>query len=312
MSVPECSLTFESVTKFYGSVIGLNNLSCRIAGGITGLLGANGAGKSTLLKLASGQLRPTQGTVRIGQAPATSTRAKRSLGYCPDHPHLYEEMTGEQFVQTMCELHGFSRADARRRTADVLSEVGMTDRARRKLAGCSHGMRQRFKLAQALVHDPQLLLLDEPLTGIDPGGRREINDLLFRLAARGKSILVSSHILGDIETLADQILVLGRSRLIASGSLSEIRSLLDHRPLLVEVHAEDPRRLAGDLLQLPQVLGCDIEGDRLIVRTGLAVDFFSSLQTLVIERNHTVHQVFSLDEGAEAIFDYLQQGKASR
>ena len=302
-------LIFQQVTKFYGAVIGLNNLSCQIGSGITGLLGSNGAGKSTLLKLASGQLRPTQGEVRIGGLRATSTAAKRLLGYCPDHAHLYEEMTGEEFVRTMCALQGFPASEVRDRTTDALREVGMSDRAGRRLAGCSHGMRQRFKLAQALVHDPQVLLLDEPLTGIDPGGRREINDLLFRLADKGKRILVSSHILNDIEQLADRILVLSRGRLIASGSLSEIRQLLDDRPLLIEIMADDPRALAADLVQLSQVQGCDLLGNRLRVRTKHAADFYAQIQNMVVHSGHVIHQMQSLDEGAEAVFEYLQQGR---
>ncbi len=140
----------------------MNNISCRIGPGITGLLGANGAGKSTIIKLASGQLRPTQGRVQIGTHDAWSTAAKHHLGYSPDVSSFYEEMTGHEFVYTMARLHGYSRAEARQRTDDVLEEVGMADRAGRRLAGCSHGMRQRIKLAQALVHDPWLLLLDEP------------------------------------------------------------------------------------------------------------------------------------------------------
>ena len=305
-----CELRFSQVTKFYGAVIGLNDLTCCISPGITGLLGANGAGKSTLLKLASGQLRPTLGSVLIGSLNAATTAAKRLVGYCPDHNHLYEEMTGEEFVRTMCALHGFSRAEVNRRTAKVLEDVGMTDRARRRIAGCSHGMRQRFKLAQALVHDPQILLLDEPLTGIDPGGRTEINDLLFRLAERGKSILVSSHILSDIEQLADRLLVLGRGRLIASGTLSEIRKLLDDRPLLIEIEAEDPRRLAAELIALPQVQGCELHGHQLHVRTTQAAEFYAELQNLVVTKEHVVRQMQSLDEGAEAVFEYLQQGRA--
>lgn len=302
-------LTFRQVTKFYGAVIGLNDLTCQIGPGITGLLGANGAGKSTLLNLASGQLRPTQGAVQIGGHASTSTAAKRLIGYCPDHTQLYEEMTGEEFVRTMCALHGFSRNEVNQRTAAVLEEVGMSDRARRRIAGCSQGMRQRFKLAQALVHDPQVLLLDEPLTGIDPGGRKEINDLLFRLAERGKCILVSSHILNDIERLADRILVLGRGRLIASGSLSEIRQLLNDRPLLIEITCQDPRRLAAELVSLPQVQGCDVSGDRLRIRTRQVDEFYVQVQQLVIQQGHVVRQMQSLDEGAEAIFDYLQQGR---
>ncbi len=308
-AVAECEVTFGQVTKFYGAVIGLNDLTCRIGPGITGLLGSNGAGKSTLLKLASGQLRPTLGEVRIGSLRADSTAAKRLIGYCPDHAHLYEEMTGEDFVRTMCALHGFPWDEVCQRTTEVLKEVGMSDRARRKLAGCSHGMRQRFKLAQALVHDPQVFLLDEPMTGIDPGGRQEINDLLFRLADQGKTVLVSSHILSDIETLADRILVLGRGRPIASGSLPEIRRLLDDRPLLVEIIADDPRPLAADLVALSQVQGCDVQGNRLRVRTKQAAEFYVQVQNLVLQRGHTIRQMQSLDEGAEAVFEYLQQGK---
>lgn len=308
-AVAAVELTFAQVTKFYGAVIGLNDLTCTIGPGITGLLGSNGAGKSTLLKLASGQLRPTQGEVRIGTLRAASTAAKRLIGFCPDHGQLYEEMTGEQFVRTMCALHGFPRDEVYRRTEAVLREVGMADRAQRRIAGCSHGMRQRFKLAQALVHDPQVILLDEPLTGIDPGGRREINDLLFRLADNGKSILISTHILNDIEHLADRILVLGRGRLIASGSLEEIRRLLDDRPLRIEITADDPRRLAGDLIALGPVQGCEVQGNRLQVRTRQAAEFYAQIQDLVLERGHVIRQMQSLDEGAEAVFEYLQQGR---
>ncbi len=231
-------LVFEHVTKFYGAVIGVNHISCRIGPGITGLLGANGAGKSTLIKLASGQLRPSQGTVRIGGHSAWSTAAKHHLGYSPDLNSFYEEMTGREFVYAMARLHGFSRAEARERTEHVLDEVGMVDRGDRRLAGCSHGMRQRIKLAQALVHDPWLLLLDEPLAGIDPGGRREINELLFRLAGQGKTILVSSHILVEIEQLAHSIVMMSRGRLIAYGTLAEVRNLMQYRPQVVEIAAE--------------------------------------------------------------------------
>ena len=163
-------LTFDHVTKFYGPVIGVNNVSCRIGPGITGLFGANGAGKSTLMKLASGQLRPSRGRVRIGDHRAWSTEAKRHFRLrARTLNSFYEEMTCRDFVYVMARLYGLSTANARRRTAEVFEEVGMADRAGRRLAGCSHGMRQRIKLAQALINDPPILLLDEPLSGIDPG-----------------------------------------------------------------------------------------------------------------------------------------------
>lgn len=303
-------LSFEGVTKFYGPVIGVNNISCRIGPGITGLVGANGAGKSTLLKLASGQLRPSQGTVRIGGHNAWSTAAKHHLGYSPDLNSFYEEMTGRQFVYAMARLHGFSRAEARQRTEHVLDEVGMADRAGRRLAGCSHGMRQRIKLAQMLVHDPWLLLLDEPLGGIDPGGRREISELLMRLAGQGKTILISSHILVEIEQLAHSMLMMSRGRIIASGTLAEVRDLMQYRPTVVEIAAEPVRRLAALLTENPDVLGVEMRDGALVVRTRNPLVFFERLGQLVCEHGIDVRRVLTLDAGADAVFDYLEQGRS--
>jgi ABC-2 type transport system ATP-binding protein len=302
-------LSFDGVTKFYGPVIGVNNISCRIGPGITGLVGANGAGKSTLIKLASGQLRPTQGSVRIGRFDAWSTAAKHHLGYSPDLNSFYEEMTGRQFVYAMARLHGFSRVEARQRTEHVLDEVGMADRGGRRLAGCSHGMRQRIKLAQALVHDPWLLLLDEPLGGIDPGGRREINELLLRLAGQGKTILVSSHILIEIEQLADSMLMMSRGRIIASGTLAEVRDLMQYRPMRVEIAAEPARRLAALLAENPDVMGVEMRDGALEVRTRNPHLFFERLAELVCRHGIDVRRVQTLDAGADAVFDYLQQGR---
>ncbi|MEX0678545.1 MAG: ABC transporter ATP-binding protein [Pirellulales bacterium] len=303
-------LTFDGVTKFYGPVIGVNNISCRIGPGITGLVGANGAGKTTLIKLASGQLRPTDGKVRIGGRDAWSTAAKHHLGYSPDLNSFYEEMTGRQFVHTMARLNGFSRALARERTEHVLEEVGMADRAGRTLAGCSHGMRQRIKLAQALVHDPWLLLLDEPLGGIDPGGRREINELLLRLAGQGKTILISSHILIEIEQLAHSMLMMSRGRIIASGTLAEVRDLMRYRPLVVEIAAEPARRLAALLTENPDVLGVEMRDGALVVRTRNPRVFFDRLGQLICEHGIDVRRLQTLDAGADAVFDYLEQGRS--
>jgi ABC-2 type transport system ATP-binding protein len=303
------SLVFDHVTKFYGPVIGVNDISCDVGPGITGLLGANGAGKSTLIKLASGQLRPTQGRVTIGGHAAWSTAAKHHLGYSPDVNSFYEEMTGFEFVYTMARLHGYSRAEARSRTEFVLVEVGMADRARRRLAGCSHGMRQRIKLAQALVHDPWLLLLDEPLTGIDPGGRREINELLFRLSGQGKTILVSSHILVEIEQLCSSILMMSRGRIVASGTLAEVRSMMEYRPQVIEIMADPARKLAALLTENLDVQGVEMRDDTLVVRTRNPLRFFSQIGELVRQQGIDVRRMQTLDAGADAVFDYLQQGR---
>ena len=299
-------LTFDGVTKFYGPVIGVNDVRCQIGPGITGLLGANGAGKSTMIKLASGQLRPSLGEVRIGPHRCWSTAAKRELGYSPDINSFYEEMTGREFVYTMARLHGFSWREARRRTEVALAEVDMIERAGRRIAGCSHGMRQRIKLAQALVSDPAVLLLDEPLNGIDPGGRREINNLLKQLAARGKTILVSSHILTEVEHLADTVLMISAGRIVASGRLSEVRAQIEEQPFTVEIAADDSRRLAALLIETPEVRSLEVRDDVLVVRTRNPAQFFARLNGLVVDRGLAVRRIETTDAGADAVFDYLQ------
>ena len=301
------NLTFENATKFYGPVIGVNDVSCRIGPGVTALFGANGAGKSTLLKLASGQLRPTLGRVRIGEHDAWSTAAKRHFGYCPDVDSFYEEMTGRQFVTTMARLYGYTRREARRRADEALHLVGMTDRAHRRIGGYSHGMRQRTKLAQALVNDPQVFLLDEPMAGIDPTGRREIHALLEALAARGKTILISTHMLAEVEDLADSILMIARGRILASGTLQEIRELLEDQPFTVAIASERPRELAALLVHLDDVHSVEVRQDTLIVRTRNPGQFFQRLGELVIEHQLTVRSLETLDAGADAVFGYLQQ-----
>ena len=301
-------LTFDRVTKFYGPVIGVNTVSCTIGRGITALFGANGAGKSTMMKLASGQLRPSLGQVRVGPYSAWSTAAKRHFGFSPDLNKFYEDMTGREFVIAMARLHGFSHRDARHCADRVLEAVGMADRANRRLAGCSHGMRQRIKLAQALVHDPQILLLDEPMAAIDPGGRRELGTLFQNLAAQGIAILISTHILVEVEDLADSIIVMSRGRVIATGTLSEIRGMMEDRPFTVEIFAEPARRLASLLVESPQVRSVEVHDERLLVQTRRPTEFFSSLGELVVDHNIEVHGMQTVDAGAEAVFEYLQQG----
>jgi ABC-2 type transport system ATP-binding protein len=301
-------LTFDRVTKFYGPVIGINNVSCRIGPGITGLFGANGAGKSTLMKLASGQLRPTQGEVRLGEHRAWSSAAKSNLGFSPDINSFYEEMTGREFVYIMARLCGHTKSVARRLTETALDEVDMVDRGDRRIGGCSHGMRQRIKLAQALVNDPAVLLLDEPMTGIDPGGRRDIGRLLIRMAERGKTILVSSHILNEVESLTDSILMIAAGRIVASGTLSEVRNLLDDQPFTVEITADRPREFAARLIGLTEVLSVDLRDDTLTVRTLSPASFFARCGDLVLDEQFVLHRMQTLDTGADAVFGYLQQG----
>lgn len=303
-------LLFEHASKWYGPVIGVNQVTLELHSGITGLVGPNGAGKTTLMRLATGQLRPDLGTVRIRGLDAWSASAKRCVGYCPDADSFYEDMTGRQFVETMARLDGFPRSDARRRTADTLELVGMTRAAERKLRGYSKGMRQRIKLAQALVHDPELLILDEPLSGIDPIGRQESQALFRELAARGKCLLVSSHELEELEKLTEHVAVMTHGRIAAVGTLAQIRDLLDQHPLAVLIACNEPRRFAGLLLTMPDVVGVELgERDTLVVRACNPPRFFRSLAELVLEEDFEIRHLETLDDSAKAILGYLLGGR---
>lgn len=299
-------LLFEHVSKWYGPVIGVNQVTLELRTGITGLVGANGAGKSTLMRLATGQLRPDLGTVQVRGQEAWRAAAKSHVGYCPDVDNFYEEMSGRQFVETMARLCGFTRSDARRRTAEILELVGMDDRAERRLRGYSKGMRQRIKLAQALVHDPELLILDEPLSGIDPIGRQESIALFKQLASWGKCLLVSSHELEELEKLTDHVAVMARGRIAAVGTVSQIRDLLDDHPLSIRIAVDRLRELAGALLALPDVVGIDLaENGSLVVRARNPRNFFRDFTRLVLEEHFEVSHLETLDDSTHAVLGYL-------
>jgi ABC-2 type transport system ATP-binding protein len=310
-SVPQSALPlllFEHVSKWYGPVLALNQVTLELTGGITGLVGANGAGKSTLIRLATGQTRPTVGRVSIRGVDAWDWRARLLVGYCPDHDAFYEDLTGREFVRTMARLCGFDRREAQRRTEAVLERVGMSDRADRKLRGYSKGMRQRVKLAQALLHDPDLLVLDEPLSGIDPVGRQEQLEVFRSLAAQGKCLLISSHELEELEKLTNHVAIMARGRIAAVGTLQQIRDLMDDFPLSVRVEVERPRELARRLLDLPDVIGCDVEGESVVVRATHPQRFFRSFGQLVTEELIEVRRLEPLDDTAHAILGYLLGG----
>jgi ABC-2 type transport system ATP-binding protein len=309
-------LLFEQVSKWYGPVIGLNQVTLELRGGITGLVGSNGAGKSTLLRLATGQLKPTLGRVTVHGVDAWDWRAKSLVGYCPDNDAFYEDMPGREFVLALARLCGFDRTEANRRTEAVLERVGMIDRADRKLGGYSKGMRQRIKLAQALLNDPRLLVLDEPLSGIDPIGRQEMLELFRSLAAEGKCLLVSSHELEELEKLTDHVAILTRGRIAAVGTVTQIRDMLDDQPLSVRIDIDDPRRLASLLVNRADVVGIDLEpkvlldgsNGSLIVRARNPRRFFEEFGRLVVDEELNVARLEPLDESAHAVLGYLLGG----
>ena len=243
------TIHFEHVSRWYGQVIGLNDVSFTIPKGLTALLGPNGAGKSTMLKLVTGQIKPTTGGIAVlGEQPFANPRVARSLGYCPEIDNFYEDMTGRQFVELMATLSGFKGQDKTNRVQNSIDRVGMSDRCDRKLGGYSKGMRQRIKVAQAIVHDPKVLVLDEPLNGLDPLGRRDMVNLYQQFAEEGMCVLISSHILYEVEQNTDRIRVMYKGRLLAKGGIRDIRKQIASHPHRIPLTTDNPRKLVGPLL----------------------------------------------------------------
>jgi ABC-2 type transport system ATP-binding protein len=303
-------IEFEGVSKWYGNVIGLNKVTLAVPPGITGLLGPNGAGKSTLLQLATGQLRPSQGIVRVlGHRVWNNPALNRMLGLCPEQDAFYEWMTGWDFVLTCARLTGLPRAQAEERAHHALDLVGMTANMGRAIRGYSKGMRQRTKLAQALVHDPQVLFLDEPLSGTDPVARRDLMDAVQRLAREGKTVIISSHVLHEVQSLTSYIVLLNRGRLVAEGNVRQIRDLIDKYPHRIVLVCDDFRALAARA-----VVWEDVEGVKILHREGgVMVEtrspdaFYSRLPALALEEGLLIKEVYSEDDNLEAVFKYLVQ-----
>jgi ABC-2 type transport system ATP-binding protein len=299
---------FDEVSKWYGNVIGVNKLSMRIGPGVTGLLGPNGAGKSTLLQLATGQLRASQGSVRVlGEPVWNNPRLNRRIGLCPEQDAFYEWMTGWDFVYTCARLGGFGSRDARDAARRSIDAVNMAKHEGRAIRGYSKGMRQRIKLAQSIVHDPTVLFLDEPLTGTDPVARRDLMEIIHRLAAAGKSVLVSSHVLHEVQSLTPNIVLLNHGRLLAEGHVREIRDLIDKHPHHIVLVCDEHRRLAGRVLEWDDVEGVKVLSSEsaLLVETRAPDAFYSRLPALSLEDGLAIRAVYSDDDNLEAVFEYL-------
>ncbi len=301
-------VAFHDVSKWYGNVIGLNKLTIQIPAGVTGLLGPNGAGKSTLLQLATGQLYPSQGTVRVlGQMVWNNPSLNRFIGLCPEQDAFYEWMTGCDFVYTSARLTGLSRPAAREATTRTIEAVGMTKNKDRAIGGYSKGMRQRIKLAQAFVHDPEVLFLDEPLTGTDPVARRDLMDIILRLGSEGKSVLVSSHVLYEVQSLTQNIILLNHGRLVAEGHVRDIRDLIDKHPHHIALVCDQYRRLAARLIALDDVEGVTIMASErsVMVETRAPDAFYGRLPELSLEDGLVIKEIYSEDDNLEAVFKYL-------
>ncbi|MEM7200516.1 MAG: ABC transporter ATP-binding protein [Planctomycetota bacterium] len=300
-------LTTRALTKLYGVVIGVNDVTLDLEPGVIGLLGPNGAGKSTLMKLITGQLRPTEGTIEVlGHQPWNNPAVFRELGFCPEQDAFFDGMSALQFVTALGRLSGLG-SDATDRAADTLARVGAAEFMHRPIAEYSKGMRQRTKIAQALVHNPPFLVLDEPLTGTDPIGRRDIMDLVQQLGSEGKSILVSSHVLHEVQSMTDEFVLVFGGRILASGHVQEIRSLMNEFPHRITIRCDRPQALATRLVRDLPIQGVEISGDQheLAVLTKEPAAFYRGFGSAVLEERVTVHELTSADDNLQAVFDYL-------
>jgi ABC-2 type transport system ATP-binding protein len=297
----------EHLSKWYGQVSGLNDVTVSIPAGITGLLGPNGAGKSTFMKLMTGQLKPSQGSIRVfGEAIWGNPEIYARIGFCPEQDAFYDRMTGLEWVAALVRLNGVDDRTAIDAARVALDKVHLLDAADKKIGAYSKGMRQRIKLAQALVHDPALLILDEPLSGMDPLMRRRTIRLIKDWARAGKHIIVSSHILHEIESMTSNILLINNGRIVAEGNVHQIRDLIDTHPHTVSVRASDPRALARQFLAEDDVLSLKFEPGAVIVETSRPDSFYARLTHLAATGEAgAIDEVQSPDDNLQAVFRYL-------
>jgi len=301
----------DRLSKWYGHVLGVSDVSWRMRGGIVGLLGPNGAGKSTLIKMMAGVARPSRGALTVfGGAPFGDPSVRARIGYAPEHDKLWDELTALELVAALAELAGVSHARAKTAAETALDRMGLADARNRRVRGFSKGMRQRVKLATAIAHDPDLLLLDEPLTGIDPVARVDIIERVRALAASGKAIVASSHVLYEIEALTSEIVVIYRGQVLAEGNVYEIRKLIDRHPHVIRVACDRPRALAEALAGADHVVRIAFERGSVLIETRDPDRCYDQLATAVLDRSIAVQALTSPDNNLGAVFDYLTRGGA--
>jgi ABC-2 type transport system ATP-binding protein len=305
--VSEPQVVVEGVSKWFGSLVAVSDVSFEVGPGVTALLGPNGAGKSTMLRMLCGLARPSRGTIRVlGRDPRADVGVTRSIGLVPQQETVFEPLTALAFVRLTAVLHGLP--DPEGAAASALGTVGLDPADPRRLPAYSKGMRQRVKVAQALVHDPAVLMLDEPLTGLDPRQRADMVVLFRRLGAEGRCVLVSSHVLEEVQRLGSRILVMSQGRLAAAGDFRELRALMDDRPLRVRVRTNRPRELAGALLEGGTIVGARLDGEQVLeLDTNDARELARALAPNARDRGASLLEVVPLDADLEGVFHYLVQ-----
>ena len=298
----------NNLSKWYGNVLGLSDVSLKIESGITGILGPNGAGKSTFLKLITGQIKANIGTVTInGKKIRNNYKLFSMIGFCPEQDSFYDEMTGWKFVTSLLKLFHFSAKEIEERAEKALEIVELTKDKDRVIRSYSRGMRQRLKVAQAIAHEPEIIILDEPLNGLDPLGRRKIIRLIKEYSSEGKTIIVSSHVLPEIEAMTRKIVLIHQGKVFAQGDIHYIRDLIETHPHIISIKCSNPRELASKFIHEDYVLNVHFgsEQDSLLVETRNRDKFFSLLPPLFINYKIEVQEITSPDDNLQAVFDYL-------
>ncbi|MBC7928051.1 MAG: ABC transporter ATP-binding protein [Bryobacteraceae bacterium] len=305
-------IVFTNVSRFYGDVLGVNRVSLRIRPGITSLVGPNGSGKTTLMNLMTGLIRPTCGDISVlGLTPDDPEPFFRMVGYCTQFDSFARGITGRAFVEFGLRLHGYSGRDASAKTEAVLQSVSMTAAADRKVAGYSKGMRQRIRLAHAIAHDPQVLVLDEPLNGLDPMARAETMALFTDLGKRGMHVIISSHILHEVDQLSDQVILLSHGYIIAEGQIRGVREEVRDQPMQILVRCDQPEGLAAQLFSLGSIMEArvvpaeGIHGRGLLVRTTDANAFYVTLNNIVVAGDIELESVAPADGDVLSVYQYL-------
>ena len=306
--VGEPVIRARHVSLWYGAVIGINNINLDLGQGVVGLLGPNGAGKSTLLKCLTGQLHPKAGKIQVAGMPVDrGGEVYARVGFVPEQDAFYEEMTGLGFVTYLTKLQGFDAQQAHKLAIEAVGAVGMQEKMHEPIRSYSKGMRQRIKIAQALAHDPDVLFLDEPLTGTDPVGRRHIIDLVQERGERGHTILVSSHILHEVEQMTSEIILINKGRILADGDIAQIRGMIDAHPHRVFFEVDRPREFGQAMAGLESVQSVEFApgGRGVFVATTKAEAFYDEAIRVVVQGGFDLQTMTSPDNNLMAIFKYL-------
>jgi ABC-2 type transport system ATP-binding protein len=307
-SSTDTAIVFEDVSKFYGEVLGVNRINLQIAPGITSLVGPNGSGKTTLMNLMTGLLKPTGGRIRVlGISPDEPEAMFQKLGYCSQFDSFPRGATARRFISFYLLVHGYTKQQAAELTHRALERVSMLEAADRKISAFSKGMRQRVRLAQSIAHDPSVLVLDEPLNGLDPMARAEIIRLFRQLADAGMHLILSSHILHEVDMMSDSVVLLQNGYVVAEGEVHGVRDEIDEHPIQILIRCDRPQTLAARLFEHEHTVEARVHTDRkgLFVKTRRPDDFYLLLNRVVTEQKLEVESVGPVDDDLNAVYQYL-------